>query len=254
METGSALLKKERKELILKEINVHTRASFTDLSNLLNVSEDTIRRDLNELAEEGLLTKIRGGAMSLANHYDSQSAPVYAREAKQIIAQKALSLIKNGMLILTGGGTTIRELVKNLPDSMQLTFVTLNPLTAVELLDKPNIEIILIGGPISKYSQLTIGGEVQQRLSEINADLCLLGNNALDAEGGFTDSDWETVQVKRTMMKSAAKVAILTISEKLNATMRFKIASLGEIDYLVTELESNDVVLTAYSAQGVHIL
>ena len=254
MEATTPLLKRERKELILREINVHTRASFADLSSLLNVSEDTIRRDLTELAEEGFLTKIRGGAMTRANHYSSPSAQVYAREAKQIIAQKALSLVENGMLILTGGGTTIREFIRYLPDSVQLTFVTLNPLTAVELLDKPNIEVILIGGPVSKYSQLTIGGEVHQRLSEIKADLCLLGNNALDVEGGFTDTDWETVQVKRAMMKSAKKVAVLTISEKLNASMRFKIAALDEINYLVTELDPHASSLAAYSARGVQVL
>ncbi len=254
MELNITPLKKERKDLILKEINVHTRVSFTDLSSLLGVSEDTIRRDLNEMAEEGLLTRIRGGAMAQANHYGASTAQVYAREAKQIIAHKALSLIKDGMLIVTGGGTTIREFVKHLPDSMSLTFVTLNPLTAVELLDKPNIEVILIGGPISKYSQLTIGSEVHQRLSEIKADLCLLGNNALDAKAGFTDTDWESVQVKRAMMKSARKVAVLTISEKLNASMRFKIAALNEIDYLVTELDPNDAALQSYADSSILVL
>jgi DeoR family transcriptional regulator, fructose operon transcriptional repressor len=254
MELNNVLHKKERKTLILQEINVHTRSSFADLSMLLNVSEDTIRRDLNELADAGLITKIRGGAMTRANHYDGQSSPVYAREAKQAIAQKALSLIEEGMLVLLSGGTTIRELIKLIPDTLNVTFVTLNPLTAVELMDKPSVEVIIIGGPLSKYSQLTIGGEVHQRLSEIKADLCLLGNNALDAQEGFTDTDWETVQVKRAMMKSARKVAVLTVAEKLNATKRFKIAAFEEIDYLITELDPQDQSLQNYTNHSVQLL
>jgi DeoR family transcriptional regulator, fructose operon transcriptional repressor len=86
------------------------------------------------------------------------------------------------------------------------------------------------------------------------ADLCLLGNNALDAKAGFTDTDWESVQVKRAMMKSARKVAVLTISEKLNASMRFKIAALNEIDYLVTELDPNDAALQSYADSSILVL
>ena len=98
------LLKKERKDLILKEINVHTRVTFTELVDVLNVSEDTIRRDLNELAEEGEVIKIRGGAMSKAYHYSSQVKETYAHNSKQKIARKALGLLKEGMLVLVGGG------------------------------------------------------------------------------------------------------------------------------------------------------
>ncbi|WP_044175254.1 DeoR/GlpR family DNA-binding transcription regulator [Flectobacillus major] len=248
------LLKKERKDLILKEINVHTRVSFAELVEVLNVSEDTIRRDLNELSEEGAIIKIRGGAMSKAYHHSSQLKETYAHNAKLQIAQKALSLLKDGMLILVGGGTTIRELVKILPDDLKVTFMTVNPLTAVELLDKPNVEIILIGGQLSRYSQMAVGGEVHLRLSEMKADLCILGTNAIDAKGGLTDSDWETVQVKKTMIKAADKVAVLSISEKLNSVMKMKVADLSEINYLITELPADALELMAYQNQTITVL
>src|SRR6218665_2554648 len=180
------LLKKERKDLILQEINIHTRISLNELVEKLNVSEDTIRRDVNELSEDGEIIKIRGGAMSKAYHHNSNLQETYAHSQKEIIGKKTLSLLKEGMLVLIGGGTTIREFVKIIPEDFSATFMTVNPLTAVELLDKPNIEIILIGGQVSRYSQMTVGGEVHQRLSEMKADLCIIGTNALDAHGGLT--------------------------------------------------------------------
>ncbi|TDE17354.1 DeoR/GlpR family DNA-binding transcription regulator [Dyadobacter psychrotolerans] len=249
-----SLLKKERKDLILKEINIHTRISLIELTEKLNVSEDTVRRDLNELAEEGDIIKIRGGAMSKAYHHNSSLKETYAHSQKEIIGRKALTLLKKGMLVLIGGGTTIRELVKLIPEDFSATFMTVNPLTAVELLDKPNIEILLIGGQVSRYSQMMVGGEVHQRLSEIKADLCIIGTNALDTQGGLTDSDWETVQVKKSMIKASAKVAVLSISEKLNSVMKMKVADLQEIDYLITELPSDSPVLSSFKNGQLEIL
>lgn len=249
-----SLLKRERKEQVLKEINIHTRISLAELAEKLNVSEDTVRRDLHELSDEGHIIKIRGGAMSKAYHHASSLTETYAHSQKEIIGKKALSLLKEGMLVLIGGGTTIREFVKLIPDDFSATFMTVNPLTAVELLDKPNIEIILIGGQVSRYSQMTVGGEVHQRLSEMKADLCIIGTNALDAQAGLTDSDWETVQVKKSMMKASEKVAVVAISEKLYSVMKMKVADLQEIDYLITELPSEAVMLSSFKNGRTQVL
>lgn len=249
-----AFLKGERKDLIIKQVNIHTRMSLIELSSVLNVSEDTIRRDINDLAEEGKLIKIRGGAMSKAYHHNSQLQETYAHQSKTIIAEKALTLLNDGMLVLIGGGTTIRELVKLIPVDLKATFVTVNPLTAVELLDKPNLEIILIGGQISRYSQMSVGGEVYQRLSELRVDLCIMGSNAIDAREGLTDSDWETVQTKKAMLKAARQTAVLCISEKINSVMRMKIADLNQIDYFITELETDSPLLVPYHHSSLTIL
>lgn len=241
-----AFLKDERKDLIINQLNLHTRINLTDLAVTLNVSEDTVRRDINDLADEGKLIKIRGGAMSKAYHHSSQLQETYAHQSKRIIGEKALTLLRDGMLILMGGGTTIREFIKMIPTELKATFITVNPLTAVELLDKPNLEIIMIGGQISRYSQMSVGGEVYQRLSELRVDLCIMGTNAIDAKEGLTDSDWETVQAKKTMIRAAEKIAILAISEKMNSTMRMKVADLSQIDYLITELPADSTQLAPY--------
>ncbi|MFL9483124.1 DeoR/GlpR family DNA-binding transcription regulator [Chitinophagaceae bacterium LWZ2-11] len=248
-----ALPKKERKDLIVKQVNIHTRLMFGDLVNLIDVSEDTIRRDVNELAEEGQLIKIKGGAMSAAYHYGHDSE-TYSQSNKSVIADKTLQLLKDDIIVLIGGGTTAREFIKKIPPTLRATFITVNVLTAVELLDKPMIKTIMIGGQISAYSQMTVSGEVFEYLANIKADLCILGTNAIHYSDGLTDSDWETIQVKKAMIKAADKVAVIAISEKLDSAMQMKIADLDELDYLITELSPESAELQAYKGKSLIIL
>ena len=101
----TAMLKKERQAFILHSVNLHNRVLVADLSGGINVSEDTIRRDLQELADHGKLIKVHGGALSKSFHNSFNSSKVYALESKKQIAQKAASLIQDGMFVLTTGGT-----------------------------------------------------------------------------------------------------------------------------------------------------
>lgn len=249
-----SLLKNERKALILKQINIHTRVTFSDLSNLTHVSEDTIRRDLNELAIEGKVMKVRGGAMISTYHPTASRHEVYALSDKQIIAKKTINLIQDGMLVIIGGGTTVREVIKLIPDNLRATFITPNPFTAMELIEKPNIETIMLGGKMSQYSQMAVGGEVIQKLSEVKADICIMGTNAIDTKEGLTDSDWDTVQVKKAMVKSSEKTAIIAISEKLHSSMRLKVADLKDIHYIVTELPPQSEPLLPFGENGLTLI
>lgn len=248
------MLKRERHDLIMRQINLHNRVLTSDLVQLLNVSEDTIRRDLQELSDDNFLYKVHGGALSKSYHSSFDDSTVYAKEAKIAIAKKTISLIKDGMVILTGGGTTIIELVKQLPENVQATFFTISPLVAVELAKYPRAEVILIGGLFSKNSQITYGGHVISQLAEINADLCLMGTSAIHPQSGLTDTDWEINQLKKKMLSSSKKAAVLCISEKLNIALRLKVAALENITYLVTELEPNDPKLESYQVKSLQVL
>ncbi len=248
------MLKKERHDFIMRQINLHNRVLTSDLVHLLNVSEDTIRRDLQEMSDDNLLYKVHGGALSKSYHSSFDDSSVYAKDAKINIAKKTIPLVKDGMVILTGGGTTILELVKQLPENLQATFFTVSPLVAVELAKYRKVEVILIGGMFSKNSQITYGSHVISQLSEINADLCLLGTSAIHPTDGLTDTDWEINQLKKTMLASSRKSAILCISEKLGISLRIKVASLENINYLITELEPKDSQLTSYQVKGLQIL
>src|SRR5699024_1930358 len=128
------MLKEERQSFIIKQINLHNKVLSNELSKKLAVSEDTIRRDLKELAKTGKILKVHGGAIGKAFHYPyHHNSEIYAQTAKQIIADKAISLLKDDMVILTGGGTTMIEMAKKIPDNLKATFFTISPMVALTL-------------------------------------------------------------------------------------------------------------------------
>lgn len=248
------MLKKERQAFIMHEIDIHNKVLSSDLSQQLNVSEDTIRRDLQELDEDGSLTKVHGGALSKSFHFTLKNNQVYSQLEKKTIALKARELITDGMFVLLSGGTTIIELIKSLSPEMNATFVTVSIPTALELLDHPAAEVIFIGNKLLKNAQMSVGAEVVQRLSEIKFDLCFLGTNSIDAEQGLTDLDLEVIEVKRAMIKNSAKVVSLSISKKLNTVQRMKVCNIEQIDVLITELDPNHELLAPYRNKGLSII
>lgn len=241
------MLKEERQAYIIHQINLHNKVLSSDLSVQLNVSEDTIRRDLNELAENGQVLKVYGGALSKSFQFPFQEGNVYAKESKKEIAKKAISLIQNGMTVLVGGGTTMIELARLIPNDVQCTFFTISPLVALELAEKDNVDVILVGGKLSRNTNIVTGAQVINELSEIRVDLCLLGTNSLSVDEGITDSDWEVVQIKRAMIKASQKVVILSIAEKLNSNQKMRVAPLRDVSYLVTDLNPNNEKLKAFA-------
>ena len=248
------MLKKERQAYIIQQINIHNKVLSSDLGVHLNVSEDTVRRDLQELDEEGKLTKVHGGALSKSIHFTIQNNNIYQHTEKKVIAQKAADLIKDGMFIVLSGGTTIRELVKSLPPELNATFITVSVPTALELLEHPNCEVIFIGNKLIKSAQMSVGAEVVQKLSEIKADLCFLGTNSINIIDGITDLEWEIIEVKKAMMKAAHKTVSLAISEKLNSTQRLQVCKIEDIDILITELSPENEVLKPYREKGIQVL
>lgn len=248
------MLKKERQEFILREINLHNKVLTSDLCEAIEVSEDTIRRDLIELADSGQIIKVHGGALSRSFHVSFQANGVYSHDKKKLIAQKAVSLIKDGMFVLTTGGTTLLELGKALPQHLRATFFTGSLPAALEYIQHPNIEVIFIGDRISKNSQITIGGDAISKIKQINADICFLGINAIDPEHGLTDNDWDVVQVKKAIIQSSKKVVALTISEKVNSLQKIKVAPIEELDIMITELNPSADIFDGYRQKGIDIL
>jgi DeoR/GlpR family transcriptional regulator of sugar metabolism len=247
------MLKSERQAYILHNINLHNRILSSDLSNSINVSEDTVRRDLQELADCGKIIKVHGGALSKSFHSSFNASSVYGLQSKKIIAQKAAALIHDGMFVLTTGGTTILELAKALPENLKATFITGSLPVAMEYIHHPNIEVIIIGDKLSKSSKLTVGADAILKIKQLKADMCFIGTNALDPTNGLTDNDWEVVQVKKAMIESSTKVVSLTISEKINTTQPIKICDANNIDILITELEEGDKLLEPFKKAGIEI-
>lgn len=248
------MLKKERQAYILHQVNLHNKVLSSSLCTEINVSEDTIRRDLQELADEGKIIKVHGGALSPSfNHVYFPTNGVYSQNQKKKIAQKAIGLIGNGMFILTSGGTTIIELARMLPHQLKATFISGSIPVILEYMHHPNIEVILIGDKISKNSKITVGSQAIAKIKEVKADICFLGTNAIDIEHGITDNDWEVVQLKKAMIESSKKVVCLTIAEKVNTVQPIRVCGLNEIDMLITELEPDNDLLKPYVLAGLEV-
>ena len=250
----TSMLKQERQAFIVHQVNLHNRVLSSDLSSQINVSEDTIRRDLQELADKGKIIKVHGGALSKSFSSSINSSNVYSIDAKKTIAQKAASLIQDGMFVMSTGGTTIIELAKALPENLQATFITGSLPAALEYIHHPKIEVIFIGDKLSKSSQITIGADAILKIRQFKVDLCFLGINALDLEHGLTDNDYDVVQVKKAMLGSASKVVALSISEKINTVQNIQICKANELDLLITELAPDHKIFDPYKKAGMDIL
>lgn len=249
------MLKKERQAYILQKVSLHNKVLSSSLCTEINVSEDTIRRDLQELAEEGKIIKVHGGALSSSfSEISVSTVGIYSHENKKTIAQKAISLLENGLFVLTSGGTTIVEMARNLPANLKATFVSGSIPAILEYMHHPSIEVILIGDKISKNSKITVGPEAIAKIRQMKPDLCFLGTNALDLEHGITDNDWEVVQLKKAMIEASKKVVCLCIAEKLNTVQPIKVCDIDKIDTLITELSPANPLLQPYAEKGVRIL
>ena len=247
------MLKKERQEFILHQLNLHNKILCADLSNKMGVSDDTIRRDLQELAQQDKIIKVHGGALSKSFHTAFDREMVYNLEDKHIIAQKTAALVQSGMYILTSGGTSILEFAKSLEPNLNATFFTCSLNAAIEFAHHPSIEVVMIGDKVSKDSMLTTGASAVQTIESVQADFCIMGINSLDTQFGLSENDWEVVQIKKAMIKASKKTICIGISEKLNSQQKIKVANLDEIDILITELDPNDPALLPFKHKGLTI-
>ena len=249
------MLKPERQAYILHQVDLHNKVLLTDLSEQVCVSNDTIRRDLQELADLGKVIKVHGGALSPSFHNGHQAnREVYAYNQKKVIAKKAASLIKDGMFVMTSGGTTIIEMARALPQNLHATFISGSIPALFEYSSHPNIEVIAIGGKVAKNSKITVGSEAILKIREFRVDLCFLGINAINLETGISDNDWDIVQVKKAMIDASKKLVCLTILEKINSRQPIQICDLKRIDTLITEGSPADPLLRSYINAGIEVI
>lgn len=244
------MLKEERHQKILNEIKRSSKVLSSELSINLEVSEDTIRRDLKELSQQGLIRKVHGGAVlhETASYIpmDYEDRGTYAFEEKKVIAQKAISLLKDDMLIFIDGGTTNQEIAKQLPNDLKISVMTNCLPVALELLNKSNVHTYFLGGAILSGVPITVGTDTINILNEVNADIFFMGTRSLSIEKGLTDIDRTEVLVKRKMAERSEHVVSVATSEKLNTVQNFNIIAIENLTHLITELNPDNEILSNY--------
>jgi len=232
------MLSSQRKQQILTILADDQQVMSSELSQRFNVSEDSIRRDLRELASEGLLQRVHGGALPVS----AAIAPFETRKnvqisSKRLIAQKAVQLIQPGQVVIIDGGTTTAEMVQLLPKELAFTVVTHSPSIAVALVDFPLVEVIMIGGQLYRHSVVAVGSAVLEAIARINADLFFMGVTGVHKTAGLTTGNYEEAGVKRALAARAAETVVMVSKEKLNSASAFAIGDLTLASTLIVDGE-----------------
>jgi DeoR/GlpR family transcriptional regulator of sugar metabolism len=245
----------ERRSWLLERLRRDGRLVAAALAQELDTSEDTIRRDLRELAAAGHVQRVHGGALPPS----PALLPLAARreratEAKERLAAAALDLIRDGQVLLLDGGTTNLALARRLPPTLRLTVVTPSPAVALALAEHPGVELVLLGGRLDPASQTVVGAAAIEAVRSVRADLCVLGVCSLAAEIGVSVAGYEEAGLKRAMAAGAREVAALLTADKLGTAAPFLVGPTDLLHHIVTERGAPDDLLSGLSDHGITIL
>lgn len=249
------VLKEERQHIILEELRINKKVLTSDLSQALDVSEDTIRRDLKDLADTGYVRRVHGGA--IANHYHPQSfseREVFALERKIMIAEKAAHLFSDNQVIIMDGGTTNLELAKRLPENLKATIFTNSLPIAMHLSGHATVDVIFTGGRLLKQEKATAGIEVIESFKGVRADLCVLGTRSIHVKEGITENNWDETRVKRAIVAASCQVVSLVIAEKLETIHPYRVADISQVNMIVGDLDIDHEFYKPYQQIGIKIM
>ncbi|KAA6440746.1 DeoR/GlpR transcriptional regulator [Dyadobacter flavalbus] len=246
------MLKEERFRLILDRLVHDQKVYLAGLSTLLNVSEDTIRRDIKELAEQGLLKSVRGGAVPHSpGPHRFKDRILHDTEQKQIIAKKALEFLKDDQVVIFDGGTSAVLVAQLLPKDVHLTVVTNSFPVATLLEEHEHVEVLFAGGRLLKNSFVTIGNDTIQFLKKFRADICLLGICSIHAELGVTSPNFEESEVKRVMIESSKEIIALATVEKLETAEAYYVCPTDRLSVIITDQLAEDEAFKVYTELGI---
>jgi DeoR/GlpR family transcriptional regulator of sugar metabolism len=249
------MIREKRFEFILKSLTKKSEVTFEDLAEKLAVSDDTIRRDIEYLHKNGLLSKVRGGAIPRSKNpltfHDRQG---YLKKEKDVIALKAQQLIKGGMTLFMDGGTTVCAVAQYFPLDIKLRVITNNYTLIAILAAYRNVEVIAAGGNYDADLQIFTGYATCASVQEYTADLHLMGICGVDPKFGVSTNFQQDADVKRVMKKNARKVVVLANHERLGVVDAFRVCEIQEVDVLVTDINSDDEDLGAFRNLGIQII
>lgn len=251
---SGSVLTRHRKQHILELLRRTGQIVAKDVSRELSLSEDTIRRDLRELAAEGLLQRVHGGALPSSPATGDFAARLrVATDEKRRIGQAAAALVQPGQVVILDGGTTAVQIARHFPAELRVTVVTHSPTIALELVDHRAIDVILIGGKLFKHSVVSVGAPAIEAIGRIHADTYFMGVTGIHPKYGLSTGDFEEAHVKRALGASAAETIVLASSEKLNAVSPYVIAPLSEITGMIVAANIRSKQLAPYAKLGLTI-
>jgi len=248
------MLTEQRHLAILEELRLTGRVLARELAERLEVSEDTIRRDLRELSTRGALQRVHGGALpmspALANLARRSAIAV---DEKQALGRHAAALIAEGQLVFVDGGTSTLALVQQLPATLRATVATHSPVIAAALIEHPTVEVLTLGGRLFKHSGVAVGAGVAQAIQSLRADCYFLGVTGVEAGFGLSTGDAEEAQVKALLMASAAETVLMASSDKLGKVSPYRVAPLSALSTLIVTPQADPAQLDALRLPGLDV-
>ena len=209
-----------------------------------------VRRDLRELARDGALQRVHGGALPASPAVQNlEKRQAVSTAEKTAIGRAAAALIRPGQVVFIDGGTTAVQLARQIDPGLRATLVTHSPLVAAELADHA-AEVILIGGRLFRHSMVATGTMAMEAIARIRAELFFLGVTGIHAELGLTTGDAEEAAIKRAFIAAAAETVVLASPEKLGAASAFLVAPVSEVATIMTTQDVDPAALRAYERLG----
>lgn len=249
------MLTTQRKQFILQRLAQQGQVVAKGLSDEWGVSEDTVRRDLRELAAEGKLQRVHGGALpASAAVGDLQVRQALAPDEKRLLGRAGAALVRPGQVVILDGGTTSLQVVQHLPPDLRATVVTHSPVVATALAGHAQIEVLTLGGRLYRHSMVNVGASVIEGAERLRADLFLMGVTGVHAEAGLTTGDFEEAAVKRALHQRSAETVVLASADKLGAASPFTVAPIKELATLVVPATAPQRAQKDLRATGVNLV
>ena len=249
------MLAAQRRDALLARLQADGRIVAKDVAAELGLSEDTVRRDLRDLAAAGLCQRVYGGALpaspAVADYATRQGVGV---DSKARVAATAAGLVAPDSTVLLDGGTTALAVARALPAELRATVVTHSPTVAAALVDHPGVEVFVIGGRLFKHSAVTCGAAAVEALQGVSADLFLLGVTGVHPTAGLTTGDADEAAMKRALARRAADTYVLASEDKIGAASRFGVLPLTEVAGVVTDVDPADPRMVDLAATGVRVV
>jgi DeoR/GlpR family transcriptional regulator of sugar metabolism len=249
------MLTARRKELLLDMLQRDGVIVAKAVAAAWHLSEDTIRRDLRELAGDGKLQRVHGGALPASPAVgDFAARRAVGSAGKAAIGATAAGMVESGQTVVIDGGTTAQQMARQLPASLQATVITHSPTIALELVHHAEVEVILIGGRLFKHSIVTSGAMASEAIERIHADTFFMGVTGVHPTAGLTTGDADEAATKRALSRRCAETYVLASAEKIGAASPFTVIALDQTAAVITDADASRASLAALRKRGVRVI
>jgi DeoR/GlpR family transcriptional regulator of sugar metabolism len=249
--------REERHRLVCDAVQATGRIKVADLAGRMQVSEMTIRRDLEELEGKGALTRVHGGAVSnVSRSFEPGFAArsMLQTEAKQRIGRAAAALVRDGETVIIDAGTTTLHLVQNLRRDLRIRALALSLFIADELADMPNVTLMIPGGQVRQFERSFVGPATTAMIEQLTFDTTFVTVGGIDPEAGFTEYEFDDALTKKAALSSARRKVVVADSSKLGAVAFVRLCQAGDIDVLVTDRAAPADMLDPLRLAGVEVI